>query len=54
VGLTFGYLETGDPYLLECSESASSHWYWIDRQNWPRYAFGREGASIRSLIFLWD
>jgi hypothetical protein len=54
VGLTFGYLETGDPYLLECSESAATHWYWIDRHNWPRYAYGRDGASIRSLIFLWD
>jgi len=54
VGLTFGYLETGDPYLLECAESATTHWYWIDRHNWPRFAFGRDGASIRGLIFLWD
>ncbi|MBI4025519.1 MAG: hypothetical protein HY360_11100 [Verrucomicrobia bacterium] len=54
VGMTFGHLETGDPYLLDCSEAAASHWYWMDRLNWPRYAFGRDGSSIRSLIFLWD
>jgi hypothetical protein len=54
VGMLFGYLETGDPYLLECAESAASHWYWMDRHMWPRYAFGRDGASIRSLVFLWD
>jgi len=54
VGMTFGYLETGDPYLLECSESAATHWYWIDRHNWPRRSYGRDAASIRSLIFLWD
>ncbi|NQU11688.1 hypothetical protein HQ590_12915 [bacterium] len=54
VGLLFGHLETGDPYLLDCAESASSHWYWMDRHMWPRYAYGRDGASIRSLVFLWD
>lgn len=54
VGMLFGYLETGDPYLLECAESATSHWYWMDRHNWPRFAYGRDGASIRSLVFLWD
>jgi len=48
------HLETGDPYLLECSEAAANHWYWIDRKNWPRYAYGRDGSSLRSLIFLWD
>jgi hypothetical protein len=54
VGMTFGYLETGDPYLLDCSEAAALHWYSMDRLNWPRYAYGRDGSSIRSLIFLWD
>lgn len=54
VGMLFGYLETGDPYLLDCAESAASHWYWMDRHMWPRYATGRDGASIRSLVFLWD
>ena len=53
-GLTFGYLETGDPYLLECSESAATRFYWIDRHNWPRRSYGRDAASLRSLIFLWD
>jgi len=54
LGMLAGYLETGDPYLLECAESVSSHWYWMDRQAWPRFAYGRDGASIRSLIWLWD
>jgi len=26
----------------------------MDRHMWPRYAYGRDGSSIRSLIFLWD
>lgn len=54
MGMLMGYLETGDPYLLDCAESASSHWYWMDRHMWPRYAYGRDGASIRGLVFLWD
>ena len=52
--MTFGYLETGDPYLLDCSESGATHFYWIDRHNWPRRSYGRDAASVRSLIFLWD
>jgi len=54
VGMTFGYLETGDPYLLECSESAANHFFWIDTHNWPRRSYGRDAMSVRSLIFLWD
>lgn len=54
VGMLFGYLETGDPYLLECAESASTRWYWMDRHMWPRYAYGRDAASIRHLVFLCD
>lgn len=52
--MTFAYLETGDPYLLECSESAATRFYWIDRHNWPRRTYGRDAASLRSLVFLWD
>jgi hypothetical protein len=26
----------------------------MDRHMWPRYAYGRDGASIRGLVFLWD
>ena len=54
VGMMFGYLETGDPYLLECCESAANRFYWIDRHNWPRRSYGRDAKSVRSLIFLWD
>jgi len=54
VGMLFGYLETGDPYLLECAESAANHFFWIDTHNWPRRSYGRDAMSLRSLIFLWD
>ncbi len=53
-GMLFGYLETGDPYLRECAESASSHWYWMDCHMWPRFGYGRDGAGIRGLVFMWD
>lgn len=54
VAMTYAWLETGDPYLLECSESAATRYYWLDRHNWPRRSYGRDAASLRSLVFLWD
>lgn len=54
IGMLFGYLETGDPYLRECTESASLKFLCLDRQNWPRNSYGRDGASIRGLVFLAD
>lgn len=54
LGMLFGHLETGDPYLRECAETLSSRWYWMDRAAWPRQSYGRDAASIRGLVFLWD
>lgn len=54
VGMLFGYLETGDPYLRECAESAAVRFFWIDKHNWPRKSYGRDAASVRSLVFLAD
>ena len=54
VSMTAAYLETGDPYLLECAESAAVRYYWLDKHNWPRRSYGRDAASLRSLVFLWD
>ena len=54
VAMTFAWLETGDPYFLNCSEAIANRFYWTDRLNWPRRSYGRDAASVRSLIFLWD
>ncbi|MCM8814386.1 MAG: hypothetical protein NC931_00150 [Candidatus Omnitrophica bacterium] len=54
VGLVYGYLETGDVYLLDCAKSAAERYYQIDRHNWPRRTYGRDAASLRSLVYLWD
>ena len=54
VGMLFGYLETGDPYLRECAESTAVRYFWIDKHNWPRMSYGRDAASVRSLVFLAD
>lgn len=49
-----GYLETGDPYLLEVAEMVLDHAYWWDRRNWPRHAIGRDSAYVRGLILLYQ
>jgi len=54
LGMFYGHLETGDPYLRECSESASLRFLSIDRHNWPRHSYGRDAMSIRGLVFLAD
>ncbi|NQU12126.1 hypothetical protein HQ590_15125, partial [bacterium] len=54
LGMLAAYLETGDPYLLRCAESMANTAEAIDRSNWPRRSYGRDGAYIRSLIRLYD
>jgi hypothetical protein len=54
LGMLAAYLETGDPYLLRVAESMADAAYAIDRSNWPRRSFGRDGAYIRSLTRLYD
>jgi hypothetical protein len=49
----YGYLETGDPYMLETVENvADSYWMWF-RGNWPRCTIGRDGFEIGGTALLW-
>lgn len=54
LGIVSGYLETGDPYLLETAQAIVDHAYWWDRTNWPRRSIGRDAAYIRGLLALAD
>ncbi|MCD6394371.1 MAG: DUF982 domain-containing protein, partial [Planctomycetes bacterium] len=54
LGLVAGYLETGDPYLLETAQAVMDHAYWWDRTNWPRRSVGRDAAYVRGLLALAD
>ena len=49
-----GYLETGDPYLLDTTEMcAESYWQWF-RSNWPRGSIGRDSFSIGAWAMMWQ
>ncbi|HVF11083.1 MAG TPA: hypothetical protein VNA16_09790, partial [Abditibacteriaceae bacterium] len=49
----FGYLETGDPYLLDSAEMvAESYWVWF-RTNWPRCTIGRDAFEVGAWALLW-
>lgn len=51
--LIFGYLETGDPYLLDTAEmAAASYWAWY-RGNWPRCAIGRDNFEVGAWALMW-
>ncbi len=54
LGMVAGYLETGDPYLLETAQAVVDHAYWWDRSNWPRRSIGRDAAYVRGLLALSD
>lgn len=54
IGMLAAYLETGDPYLLQCAEAVADNAYAIDRSNWPRRSYGRDAAYIRSLTHLYE
>lgn len=53
MGLVAGYLENGDPYLMDNARSVSESAYSWDRYNWPRRSYGRDAAYIRGLVFLY-
>jgi len=53
-GLLQGYLETGDPYLLETCENLAMASAALDSSNWPRRSYGRDAMFIRGLILLDD
>jgi hypothetical protein len=49
----FGYLETGDPYLLDTAEmAAEAYWAWF-RSNWPRCTIGRDAFEVAGWAMLW-
>jgi len=49
----FGYLETGDPYLLDTVEMcAEAYWMWF-RSNWPRCTMGRDAFEFGGWALLW-
>ncbi len=49
----YGYLETGDPYLLDtCEMAAEAYWAWY-RSNWPRCSIGRDNAELGAWALLW-
>ena len=50
IGMIGAYLETGDPYLLQTAQTVTDAFFAIDRKNWPRRSYGRDGVSIRSLM----
>lgn len=51
--ILFGYLETGDPYLLETVENcADAYWFWF-RANWPRCTIGRDAFELGGWAMLW-
>lgn len=54
IGMAMVYLETGDPYLLQTAQTVADAFYALDRENWPRRSYGRDGASIRSLTALYE
>jgi len=53
-GFLFGYLETGDPYLLEIARATASVYMAMEWGLQPRSAMGRDSYPIASLMSLWD
>ncbi len=51
--LLIGYMETGDPYLLESFENCEEqYWMWF-RTNWPRNSVGRDGFEVTAWCWHW-
>ena len=53
-GLVFGYLETGDPYLLETARGVADTFMRMDTSNQPRYSIGRDIYPLAGLMTLYD
>jgi hypothetical protein len=53
-GIVFGYLETGDPYLLETAEAVARNYMSQHLQNWPRRGIGRDADPLAGFSVLWD
>jgi len=53
-GALFGYLETGDPYLLEVARATANVYMAMEWALQPRSAMGRDAYPVASLMSLWD
>jgi hypothetical protein len=53
-GIEFGYLETGDPHLLETAEAVARNYMSQHLQNWPRRGIGRDADPLAGFLVLWD
>jgi hypothetical protein len=48
-----GWLETGDPYLIETAQAVVDTARWMQKNAWPRLAVGRDGKYVRSAALLY-
>jgi hypothetical protein len=53
-GFLYGYLETGDPYLLELARSVAGVYMAMEWALEPRIAIGRDSYPLSCLMALWD
>ena len=53
-GLVPGYLETGDPYLLETAQAVARNYMSHHLLNWPRRGIGRDADPLNGILTLWD
>ncbi len=51
--ITAGWLETGDPYLLETAEHTADAYYGIIRSTWPARSMGRGILPVQDMIMLY-
>ncbi|MBI4027496.1 MAG: hypothetical protein HY360_21095 [Verrucomicrobia bacterium] len=53
-GMVHGYLETGDPYLLDVSRSLAGVFMAMEWAHQPRFCMGRDAYPVTGLLTLWD
>ncbi|MHB9106994.1 MAG: hypothetical protein ACYDCO_08055 [Armatimonadota bacterium] len=53
LGPLFGYLETGDPYLLHTARAIIDTAYTWHKNSWPRRAIGRDAVFVHSMVHLY-
>jgi hypothetical protein len=51
--ITSGWLETGDPYLLETAEHTADAYWAIIRSTWPARSMGRGILPVQDMIMLY-
>ena len=53
LGSVAGWLETGDPYLLDTARAVVETTFHIHRNSWPRQAVGRDACFARGAVLLY-